>query len=76
MDPSDYTFEFHMPSGFIMSIQSILTFLEYVKVDNDVLPYLGKEHRQSDLVSGVYEGGLKVWEGTFDLLKYLESNPE
>jgi len=31
---------------------------------------------QSDLVSGVYEGGLKVWEGTFDLLRYLMNYPE
>ncbi|XP_030048754.1 histidine protein methyltransferase 1 homolog [Microcaecilia unicolor] len=27
---------------------------------------------QSDLISGVYEGGLKIWECTFDLLNYLE----
>ncbi|KAM5236582.1 histidine protein methyltransferase 1 homolog [Ctenodactylus gundi] len=25
----------------------------------------------SDLISGVYEGGLKIWECTFDLLAYL-----
>ena len=28
----------------------------------------------SDLRSGEYEGGLKVWECTFDLLDYLEDN--
>ncbi|XP_029442541.1 histidine protein methyltransferase 1 homolog [Rhinatrema bivittatum] len=26
---------------------------------------------QSDLISGIYEGGLKIWECTFDLLNYL-----
>ncbi|XP_072261537.1 histidine protein methyltransferase 1 homolog [Pyxicephalus adspersus] len=26
----------------------------------------------SDLISGVYEGGMKIWECTFDLLKYIE----
>ena len=30
----------------------------------------------SDLVSGVYEGGVKVWECTFDLIDYLHSNKE
>ncbi|XP_015201712.2 histidine protein methyltransferase 1 homolog [Lepisosteus oculatus] len=27
----------------------------------------------SDLIAGVYEGGLRIWECTFDLLGYLES---
>lgn len=26
----------------------------------------------SDLISGVYEGGMKIWECTFDLIKYLK----
>ncbi|XP_063154627.1 histidine protein methyltransferase 1 homolog [Candoia aspera] len=26
---------------------------------------------QSDLITGVYEGGLKIWECTFDLMDYL-----
>ncbi|CAI9550141.1 unnamed protein product, partial [Staurois parvus] len=26
----------------------------------------------SDLISGVYEGGMKIWECTFDLLRYFE----
>lgn len=26
---------------------------------------------QSDLITGVYEGGLKIWECTFDLMQYL-----
>ncbi|MEE6471010.1 hypothetical protein FKM82_009146 [Ascaphus truei] len=26
----------------------------------------------SDLISGVYEGGMKIWECTFDLIKYFE----
>ena len=27
---------------------------------------------KSDLISGVYEGGLKVWECTFDMVDYLQ----
>lgn len=27
----------------------------------------------SDLISGVYEGGLKIWECTYDLLEYIEA---
>ena len=29
------------------------------------------DHEHSDLLSGVYEGGLKIWECTFDLLDYM-----
>ena len=29
---------------------------------------------ESDLVSGVYEGGLKVWECSFDLVDYIQAN--
>ncbi|XP_041123847.1 histidine protein methyltransferase 1 homolog [Polyodon spathula] len=30
----------------------------------------------SDLISGVYEGGLRIWECTIDLLEHLESEGE
>ena len=30
----------------------------------------------NDLVPGVYEGGLKVWESSLDLLQYMVSHPE
>ncbi|XP_062989492.1 histidine protein methyltransferase 1 homolog [Elgaria multicarinata webbii] len=29
---------------------------------------------QSDLITGVYEGGLKIWECTFDLMDYLSES--
>ncbi|XP_036402968.1 histidine protein methyltransferase 1 homolog isoform X1 [Megalops cyprinoides] len=32
--------------------------------------------QHTDLISGVYEGGLKIWECTYDLLEYLESEGE
>ncbi|CAB1312408.1 unnamed protein product [Coregonus sp. 'balchen'] len=32
--------------------------------------------QSSDLISGVYEGGLKVWECTYDLLELLEREGE
>lgn len=32
--------------------------------------------KRSDLISGVYEGGLKVWECTYDLLELIEKDGE
>ncbi|XP_030011062.1 histidine protein methyltransferase 1 homolog [Sphaeramia orbicularis] len=32
--------------------------------------------QRSDLISGVYEGGLKVWECTYDLLELIEKDVE
>ncbi|XP_049591592.1 histidine protein methyltransferase 1 homolog [Syngnathus scovelli] len=32
--------------------------------------------QRSDLISGVYEGGLKVWECTYDLLEVIENEGE
>lgn len=32
--------------------------------------------QNTDLISGVYEGGLKVWECTYDLLEHLEAEGE
>lgn len=32
--------------------------------------------QKSDLISGVYEGGLKVWECTYDLLELIEKRGE
>ncbi|XP_024152706.2 histidine protein methyltransferase 1 homolog [Oryzias melastigma] len=34
------------------------------------------KEQKSDLISGVYEGGLKVWECTYDLLEQIENNGE
>lgn len=32
--------------------------------------------QNSDLITGVYEGGLKIWEGTQDLLEYIDNEGE
>ncbi|XP_059373317.1 histidine protein methyltransferase 1 homolog [Carassius carassius] len=32
--------------------------------------------QKSDLISGVYEGGLKIWECTYDLLEYIDDAGE
>ncbi|XP_062851264.1 histidine protein methyltransferase 1 homolog [Trichomycterus rosablanca] len=32
--------------------------------------------QNSDLITGVYEGGLKIWEGTYDLLEYVDDEGE
>lgn len=35
-----------------------------------------REEKNSDLISGVYEGGLKVWECTYDVLELMEKEGE
>uniref|UniRef100_A0A8C3BG28 protein-histidine N-methyltransferase n=1 Tax=Cairina moschata TaxID=8855 RepID=A0A8C3BG28_CAIMO len=55
--------------------------LRYVKVSTVEMTRRGGMHGEdivwksisahSDLIPGVYEGGLKIWECTFDLLEYL-----
>lgn len=39
-------------------------------MDPKILEYLDAP---SDLLPGVYEGGLKTWECSLDLVEYLES---
>jgi protein-histidine N-methyltransferase len=43
---------------------------EQKEVDRKALEYLDAP---SDLVPGVYEGGLKTWECSLDLVDYLDS---
>uniref|UniRef100_A0A3Q3WGQ6 protein-histidine N-methyltransferase n=1 Tax=Mola mola TaxID=94237 RepID=A0A3Q3WGQ6_MOLML len=43
--------------------------------DNEKILSRTAEQR-SDLISGVYEGGLKVWECTYDLLELIEKDGE
>ncbi len=43
--------------------------LSLVKLDSPLLELSNSCH--SDLIPGVYEGGLKVWECAFDLMEYL-----
>ncbi|GKZ01244.1 histidine protein methyltransferase 1 [Mayamaea pseudoterrestris] len=35
-----------------------------------------RTHHPSDLLPGVYEGGATVWEGSYDLIEYLQQNME
>lgn len=50
--------------------QSVLDYLNEHDIKSSVIVAEGSH---SDLLAGVYEGGLKVWECTFDLLDYLEN---
>lgn len=34
-----------------------------------------EEFDKTDLVSGVYEGGLKIWDCSLDLVDYIHLNP-
>lgn len=43
--------------------------------DNENILSLSAKQK-SDLISGVYEGGLKVWECTYDLLELIEKEGE
>ncbi|KHN71668.1 hypothetical protein Tcan_02126 [Toxocara canis] len=35
-----------------------------------------KDTSKSDLTSSIYEGGLKVWEGSIDLCNFVDSTPD
>ena len=59
-----------------------------IEIDEHVIYYVSEDYAKSnikseelanslttsDLVSGKYEGGLKVWECTYDLLNYMQNN--
>jgi hypothetical protein len=46
---------------------------ETANTDNGKPKLKLRKHHPSDLIPGVYEGGAAVWEGSLDLLEYLES---
>lgn len=52
------------------------TVLEQKVADRDDLEQIRGLQQKSDLVSGVYEGGLKVWECTYDLLELFDRDSE
>ena len=51
----------------------VCTLLKDAGYKGDLSPALGNDH--TDLVPGTYEGGLKVWECSEDLARYLHSSP-
>jgi len=51
----------------------VCTLLKDAGYKGDLSPALGTEH--SDLVPGTYEGGLKVWECSEDLTRFLYTSP-
>jgi len=51
-----------------VNTKEIVKSLEKQKYSGDLTPALKES---SDLVPGVYEGGLKIWECSYDLVKYL-----
>jgi len=51
----------------------VCTLLKDSGYKGDLSPALGSEH--SDLVPGTYEGGLKVWECSEDLARFLYTSP-
>lgn len=47
--------------------------LQYMIKNNIQSSVLAAESSHSDLLTGFYEGGLKVWECTFDLLNFFNA---
>ncbi|CAG9125381.1 unnamed protein product [Plutella xylostella] len=43
-------------------------------IDKNQSDIVAAESQHSDLVTGKYEGGLKIWECTSDLIEYLENH--
>ncbi|CAH2096363.1 unnamed protein product [Euphydryas editha] len=56
-----------------VSPNNIITYLKDKGIET-VLDLSEKEH--SDLITGKYEGGMKIWECTYDLIRYLKENLE
>lgn len=54
-----------------ISVVESITAIEKAEAEGIVCKTISSH---SDLISGVYEGGLKIWECTFDLMKFLEDN--
>ncbi|RZB40680.1 histidine protein methyltransferase 1 -like, partial [Asbolus verrucosus] len=52
--------------------EEVLNILKNRSSTNNLL--LNAEHSHSDLITAVYEGGLKVWECTYDLLNFINDN--
>ena len=48
------------------------TMFKYISMKNEnAFQSQNTQIKESDLISGIYEGGLKIWECTFDLLDYF-----
>ena len=56
-----------------IKLDDINTFSQYSKSNSENLSQLIQytDNHHSDLLPGIYEGGLKVWECTYDLLDYV-----
>ncbi|CAH1099324.1 unnamed protein product [Psylliodes chrysocephalus] len=51
----------------------VIDFLKSQDLDEESI--LKAEQNHSDLLPAIYEGGLKVWECTYDLLNYFKETP-
>ncbi|CAH0555253.1 unnamed protein product [Brassicogethes aeneus] len=47
--------------------------MDYLKLQNKECSVLNAEQNHSDLITAEYEGGLKIWECTYDLINYINS---
>jgi len=55
-------------------IQELSTLTQQPDILESCLTLLEVASKNSDLVPGVYEGGLKIWEGSYDLVEYLSTS--
>ncbi|XP_049823386.1 histidine protein methyltransferase 1 homolog isoform X2 [Aethina tumida] len=47
--------------------------LRYLQNKQENFSVISAEQNHSDLITAIYEGGLKIWECTYDLLDYISS---
>ena len=57
----------------LLESQETLRFLQ-INNDSGLQDTLKGQQSDFDLVSGVYEGGLKIWECSLDLVDYVFAN--
>ena len=50
--------------------------MKIIETDSNYSLIKNVESKHSDLIPGIYEGGLKIWECTIDLLQYLQNHQE
>jgi len=67
--------EYKIGTSIGITVETYPSSIRYLAIDNkEALTEIIKINTtvaESDLVSGLYEGGLKVWECSFDLVDYI-----
>ena len=70
---SELGYKIGSSTGTALEPEQVLKFLA-ISNQEGLKNTLDASQQNSDLVSGVYEGGLKVWEASLDLVDYIQAN--